>query len=243
MAFVRAYIDESGTHDGSNVTTVAVILSRPTLWEEWSKRWNQTKAPIKVFHSVECANLRGAFKGWTASDRDRYVAKLLPIIGEFDFIGHLTGIDNRDVDRLASKTPRVRQEISSPYMICLQMALHRTLDYLNELGVDDRISFVHEDNDFQAEAHRCFNWMKVLPEYAGRSTSLMLAPKKEAVPLQAADIFAYEGNKRIRNIDGPERRAWRALNPERSKVRLDHLEYNGIKCWMEELERQGLPVL
>lgn len=235
VAFVRAYLDESGTHDGSDVTTVSVILSRPTLWKEWTKAWNVAKAPIKVFHSTDCANFRREFEGWDKEYRDRYVANLLPVIGRFDFIGLVMGIDNRDVARLASEMPGARDTIGSPYMVCLQMALHRTLDYLNELGVNDRIAFVHEDNDFQAEAHRCFDWMKGLPSYRDREMTLSFAPKKLAPPLQAADVFAYEGNKRIRNIDGPERRAWRALNPERSKVRLDHLEYNGIKRWMESV--------
>lgn len=200
------------------------------------------KAPVKVFHAVDCANLKREFEGWSPTRRDEFVAKLLPVIGKFDFVGHVMGINNHDVEKLSSEIPGVKRVMHSPYMVCLQMVLHRTLDYLNERGVSDRIAFVHEDNDFKHGARMCFEWMKTLPAYRQRSMSLMFAAKADAVPLQAADIFAYEGNKRIRNIDGPERRAWRAINPGRDKVRLDHLEYGGIKGWMEGLERQGVQV-
>lgn len=242
VVFLRVYIDESGIHDPSPVTTVAVILSQPKLWRKWTAEWNLAKAPIKVFHAEECANLRGAFKGWDATERDAYVANLLPVIGRFHFAGHVVGIDNRDVERLQAEFPRVKDRISLPYMTCLQLALHRTLDYLNDLGGNDRVGFIHEDNDYKGAALACFDWMKTLPAYAGREMSFTFASKKQAPPLQAADCFAYEGNKRIRNIDGPERRAWRAMNPARNKIRLDHFEYNGLKNWLEGLERQGVQV-
>lgn len=242
MAFIRAYIDESGIHDQSPVTSVAIIMSKPSLWQQWTKEWNVEKAPIDVFHSTDCANFKREFKGWNQGRRDAYVANLLPVIGRFPFVGHVMGIDNRDVAKLQDDFPKATNTIRTPYITCLQLALHRTLDYLNEVGGDDRIAFVHEDNDYKGEATACFDWMRSLPAHRGRSMSFTFASKKDAPPLQAADCFAYEGNKRIRNIGGPERRAWRALNPERNKVRLDHLEYNGIKGWMEGLERQGVQV-
>ena len=242
MAFLRAYIDESGIHDGSDVTAVATIISRPLLWQKWTREWNAAKAPIKIFHAVDCANLKREFLGWEPPERDRYVANLLPVIGRFQFAGHVTGIDNRDVEKLRPEFPKIGKHIRLPYITCLQIALHRTLDYLNDQGSTDRVAFVHEDNDYKGEALQCFDWMKALPAYNAREMSFTFASKKSAPPLQAADCFAYEGHKRIKNIDGPERRAWRALNPGRDKVRLDHFEYNGIKLWLERLEREGAQV-
>ena len=235
VAFIRAYIDESGIHDNSPVTTVAVILSKPTFWREWTKAWNAAKRPIEIFHAADCANLKGEFKGWERADRDAYVARLLPVIGQFKFIGHVMGIKNDDLARVQAELPRTMNAISSPYITCLQLALTRTLNYLNEHDTNDRIAFVHENNDHMGEALACFEWLKARPEYKDRRMTFTFAGKKDAPPLQAADCFAYEGNKRIRKIDGPERRAWRAMNPGHNKVRLDHLEYHGLKGWMTAL--------
>lgn len=43
--------------------------------------------------------------------------------------------------------------------------------------------------------------------------------KKTFVPLQAADVLAYEGGKFLRNPTGEWRRSWKALDPEKKKIR------------------------
>jgi hypothetical protein len=40
------------------------------------------------------------------------------------------------------------------------------------------------------------------------------------MPLQAADVLAYEGNKRLRDVDRPTRRAWTAINPNSDRIRV-----------------------
>jgi hypothetical protein len=37
------------------------------------------------------------------------------------------------------------------------------------------------------------------------------------VPLQAADVLAYEGNHRLRDLTAPDRRPWIALDPDNSR--------------------------
>jgi Protein of unknown function (DUF3800) len=243
VAFYRAYIDESNIHAGAPVTSVAIILSRPTLWKNWTRGWNATKAPIKIFHAVDCANFRGEFEGWSVEKRDTYVAKLLAVIGRFQFVGEVFAIDNRDVERARKQFSGMDGAINSPYLTCLQLAMHRITEYLARHHQGDKIAFIHEENDFKREALICFDWIKSLPENRGLDlVSFKFAAKKDAVPLQAADVFAYEGAKRIKNRNGPERRAWRALNPGRNKVTLDHLEYDGIMNWMKRLEREGVQI-
>jgi len=66
--------------------------------------------------------------------------------------------------------------------------------------------------------------------------SLTFAQKTEAVPLQAADILAYEGNKRLRRPEGKERRAWRAINPNRNKVGLHYLDMHKLEKLVEIAE-------
>jgi hypothetical protein len=62
VAVLKAYMDESGVHDNSPVLTVAAYLGRPLVWQKWTRRWNVTKRPIKVFRATDAANLRGEFQ-------------------------------------------------------------------------------------------------------------------------------------------------------------------------------------
>ena len=54
---------------------------------EWTKEWNRTKRPIKVFHSADCANLAGEFKDWDKAKRDEFVATLLPVLPKYRLLG------------------------------------------------------------------------------------------------------------------------------------------------------------
>src|SRR5262245_38599133 len=64
LTVIRIYIDESGTHDGSPVVAVGAYAGRDETWPAFISEWDQAKHPIKVFHSADCAALKGEFKGW-----------------------------------------------------------------------------------------------------------------------------------------------------------------------------------
>jgi len=240
VAFQRLYADESGTHEGSPVTCVGMFMARPTEWKKWTKDWVRQKKPINVFHAVDCQNLRREFKGWNKQERDEYVAKLLPVIAKHQLKGNVVGFQNEALDRMRLIFPKMDRVLESTYEVCFLMALTLFLDQMKRLGIHDRIAVVHEDNDFKSEALAAFDWLKRHSEHKDRKMSLTFASKGEAVPLQAADILAYEGNKRIRNPDKKERRAWRALNPDRSHVGLHYYDQGAIEQWLIGLERMGV---
>jgi hypothetical protein len=73
-------MDETGIHEEATMVAVGGYISRPKHWRAWTKDWNRAKRPIKIFHSSDCANLRGEFESWDKKRRDAYVAQLLPIM-------------------------------------------------------------------------------------------------------------------------------------------------------------------
>lgn len=78
----------------------------------------------------------------------------------------------------------------SPYAACFHWLLMTLVDTLDTLGNKQRISIVHEANDMRSHAERCFFHM--LPNFGGRTVTLSFGSKQTDVPLQAADILAYE---------------------------------------------------
>jgi len=63
---------------------------------------------------------------------------------------------------------------------------------------------------------------------------LKFGTKQDYVPLQAADVLAYEGNRRLRDPSRPERRAFQALSPENERL---HVQYYGKKTMPWLIER------
>lgn len=83
----------------------------------------------------------------------------------------------------------------------------RTVVRLNRGGED-------EQNDYQAEASLAFDWIRRNANPHEVRMSLLFGTKKDHLPLQAADILAYEANKRFRDPEREERKAWQALDPK-----------------------------
>jgi hypothetical protein len=218
VAVLKAYMDESGVHDGSPVLAVAAYLARPRQWQEWTKRWNATKRPIKVFHAADCANLHGEVEGWTKEDRDALVARLLPVIAVFDMPGVVVGIHMQEFEAALAGRPDLREVFGTPYAACFQWVVQIIMNMALGANSRERIAFVHETNDYRQEALEGFSWIEKNGNPLETLISLQFGSKKQFAPLQAADILAYEGNKRLRDPERPERRAWTALDPDKTRV-------------------------
>lgn len=235
----KTYLDESGTHDGSPVVTVGAYVGRPSEWQRFTKEWNLRKRPIRVFHASDCAALQGEFKGWDEDARNKFVANLLPVIGAAKIQGFAVGIVLKDLEKELEKNQRLQTLLSpNPYTACFQWVMHTIVDQKIESLNKSRIAFFHENNDYQEAAQFCYGRIKERSENAGKLLSLTFGAKEDFVPLQAADVLAYECNKRL-NTQGtpgrrsPDRRSFTAINPEKIRLRYyDKSNLPGLVSWL-----------
>jgi hypothetical protein len=211
VAVLQVYMDESGTHDGSATVTVAGYIGRPEAWRDWTEKWTRALGSIQVYHAVDAQNLNGEFSDWNATQVADLVKKLLPIIAEAQIGGISVAMDLRILDAALNGRDDLRQLFGTPYVACLQWAMQGILNIASDLRNAEPIAFIHENNDFHAQAYECFTWIKNNTSRGTNIISLTFGGKKDYPPLQAADILAYETNKRVRNVDAPERRPWAAL--------------------------------
>lgn len=218
----KVFMDESGTHDCSPIVVVAAYIGRSDVWEEWTRRWIEAIAPIKVFHAVDAQNLTGEFKGWTSEEVAEIVIRALPIIRDSKIGAVSVGMDMRAFEEALEGREDLRQEFPSPYAACFQAVVQTILDIAFQGGNSENIAFVHEMNQFRTEAGDAFEWIKNNSARGKNCISLNFEDKSQYPPLQAADILAYETNKRMRNLDGLARRPWNALGADKFMARYGH---------------------
>lgn len=211
---LSVYMDEAGTDVGSSVLTVGAYLARPKEWRAFKPRWNAAKSPLKVYHASDAQNLRGEFKGWDKTARDKLVARLLPIIPAHEIAGICIGIHMDAFNEAIAPHPDLKKLFGRPYTACFHWVVQRTLQYQHEAGNKARIAFFHEVNDYQGEATQSFNWVREHANPNKIRMTLEFRRKEDCLQLQAADILAYEGNKRMRDQSRPERRSYKALSPD-----------------------------
>lgn len=222
VAVIKIYMDESGTHGGSAKSppspfvAVGAYLAQPKAWRTFTKEWNAAKRPdgIKVYHAVDCANQRREFKGWTKDQSDAFAAKMLPIIAKHAGWGIVVGVEMAPFKDAMEAHPHLKGLFGTPYEACFQWVVQIILEKVEELGSRESLAFFHECNDYETEALKSFNWVKQHRRKHTSSMTIAFGDKDSYVPLQAADILAYEGNKRLRGIvaDRGWRRAWTVLS-------------------------------
>jgi hypothetical protein len=211
---IKIFVDESGTHADAEVITVAAYAGRPKIWRGWTDQWRKKKRPIEIYHAVDSANLRGEFDGWTKERRDELAAKLLPIIANAKIAGAVIGLHLSEFQKAVGDRKEIPEALGTPYTTCFHWLVQSLLELLKHNKKTESLKFVHENNDFEGDARRAFDWIKENANPYDVPMRLTFGGKKDQMPLQAADILAYEANKRFRNPDNPERKAWEALDPK-----------------------------
>ncbi len=222
---LKVYLDETGIHDDAEMVAVAGYISRPKHWQAWTKDWNvhkrrvpAGKKPIKVFHSTDCATYHKEFDGWTKEERDPYVAQLLPVMPSHDLAGIVIGVNLRDLAAAMKSHPELVEMFGTPYTACFQWAISIIMEIATDRGNGERMAFIHEVNDFKGECFKAFEYVQANLNPRGIPITLGFGSKEDYPPLQAADVLAYEGGKFLKNPTGIPRRAWTALDPDKSRI-------------------------
>ena len=160
VAMLEAYMDESGTHDGSPVLTVGAYLAGPEDWRDWTAEWDAAKGAIKIYHATDAAALRGEFERWTKDDVAVLASRLLPIIARAPLGGVVVGIHLFSFEKAMAGRDDLRQIFGTPYMACFQWVVQTILNIQGETKNREPISFIHECNQYQHEALQAFNFVR-----------------------------------------------------------------------------------
>ena len=220
VAVLGVYMDKFGIHDDLPVVTVGAYFGRTRAWRSFTKEWNATKEPIKIFHAADCANFEGEFKGWKKEDRDAFVANLLPVLTRHPIVGLAIGINLRDFEAAMKSRPDLLEVFGNPYTACFRWSARMIADTIEKIGLNEAIAFIHENNSFEGEARDAFSFVEQGRHLESGPMSLTFGSKQDFVPLQAADILAYESNKLGRDPGKPWRRALQAINPGNTRCTL-----------------------
>lgn len=222
---LKIFMDESGTHDGSPAVAAAAYFSQPKVWRSFTTEFNAIKRhagkrPIEIYHATDAEALRGEFKGWTSEERNSFVAKLLPAIANRDLIGVGIGIDRNAFQHAFEGRDDLKAMLRDPYLLCFQLVIEEVLFAVEHFGSNERLAFIHEENEYQTMALQAFSAAKARRKYHKGPMSITFATKKDFTPLQAADILAFETNKRMRNMNRPSRKSLAVMDPSHKKIRM-----------------------
>lgn len=198
---LTAYIDESGTHDASEVIAVAGFLSDTSKWVNFSVQWESALDDFGLsggFHMADFANRVPPYDVWTEEERRQRLSRLLNIIKNNALVSFGVSFQKKAFDLLFSD--RAKAICGGPYGLAAMNCYMDVGRKLHDLNWDGRVAYVLESGAKGAgQMSRVFLSNLNRPEQSEglHLLSLRFERKREFLPLQAADILAYELYKQL----------------------------------------------
>lgn len=198
IAVFGAYSDESGTHDGSPIMTVAMYLGRREAWDAFENGWAADvllNGRLSYFHMKELVGAYAhGFELLTPDERIQVVSAAVRLIVDHTTVRVGSAINVADYERhkRAFGAAHPKLQLPSAYTFgvidCLKQIAH-----LSTIQ-SDWITYVLESghtNCTEALEHlgMVYNDAEMREQY--RIATFLPGKKKEIRPLQAADLYAY----------------------------------------------------
>lgn len=244
IAVLQAYFDESGHIHDRKVLTIAAMVSTEKKWlvftEKWSKRLRRDH--VAVFRMSNFEDRRGEFNGWDDDRRTCFISDLAAILKNSILFGVAHSVVVEDWNAvMRDRWPVPFERKRAAYIILLQTCMEQ-IAQTHKLPGNATIASIFEQNDFIAAAiQQQFLNLKQKP-LLSRFVSMSFAPKGQFVPLQAADMWAFESYKHILNqkVEGGQRKERKLHANLRKSDRItgSYFDSNSWLGFLDEIARE-----
>ncbi|MBC8030852.1 MAG: DUF3800 domain-containing protein [Pyrinomonadaceae bacterium] len=226
---IWGYMDETGhsKDERQRFNGMAGLIAPADHWEQFERDWKRTlrKAHVPYFHmkdfehsekAAQSTKSKNPFKGWKPADKERLFAKLLKHMQDAHAFPLGASLCMDDFRRL---TPAQQAMFDDPYYMGFCSTLAYASGFLDKVGAasteraaiifDNQVEFRHRALEFFEKAYNQESFIK------RRINSPNFGDMREVVPLQAADIVAYElykeHDRRLYRPDDPIRNGYHVL--------------------------------
>ena len=178
---------------------VAGFFGDDITWNDVEARWSEINAGNSVtrFHASHLNAKTYEYEGWDDKRKIDYSRQMLDVITGHKkrLHAYMCTIHADEYRRLISASGR--ENFGPPYLICFKTCIALLAKEMDDGGFspEDQFAVYIDRHEFEAEAVRIFYAMKDDPAFPYRSRLHTCTPAEmdSMIPLQAADLIAYEG--------------------------------------------------
>jgi hypothetical protein len=210
METLSAYLDETGhsRDERQKFVGIAGLIAPVASWETFERKWKATLEIFKLpyFHMKEYAHSAQTFKGWEGKEakRQKLFGKLMMHMETTYLLPFGAIIPMKD---FRSFKKEQQDYFHDPYFLCFQSLVAACSSILEFRKVPDeeKVALIFSDQvEFRNRALQIYKNVETANFYVRRSTPPIFKDMREIVPLQAADIIAYEMHKEFeRQLNRP----------------------------------------
>ncbi len=209
VLMIAGYFDESGTHDGSAVTTVGGFVSTSEDWARFDRAWSEilSRWGVSRLHMKHLAHFRGEYSEWDEPTRLGFLQSAMECIHTHCRYGCAVSVVYQ-VDGLLQVDARLPNAYSLAALGCMALVDQWTI----KNAKNDPVSLMLECSDFTAGLLRHLEDVERPLGTIGKFESISTGKPQTFLGLQAADLIAYEQNKYLTECE----RKGRAFRPLRA---------------------------
>jgi hypothetical protein len=232
IALFTAYVDESGTHDASRFIGVGGVIADADQWAKFEQGWRKAlaDADIPYSHMKEFAFNSGPFKKWASPTKEfepqrrvfmKSLCDCIVNIGAYTFGAVIT---REHYNTLVPDD--MRDYMGTPYAFLGRYCIARVGVWAQQNSPDEPVNLIFERGQPQSTLrfqHRIIS----ANEEARKQYRIGLLtfgdkyvrdhPKDSVLPLQAADIVAYELVKQWQAMEAAAKQLVKPYWPQDSR--------------------------
>lgn len=222
---LTGYMDESYNN---RTMCVAGWLANADKWTrirnswleriEYERRISRKKGQILIsrYHASDCASLKGEFSQWSKDRQIRFSKRLLEIIVECEPYGVVYGASALAfLEHFPNARKNWKKEL---YRLCMWRCLEEMGRVVRDYFNSEPVALIHDRGEFDKMADDAFERVRDHSPYSDCFVSMTEKGWEDCVPLQLADLLAFDGFKAIdakQHGDGHLRRSLNKLFGER----------------------------
>ena len=207
MTVFQPFADDSGSDPQSHTFVLGGLIATPAEWTPFAAAWqtaldNGPPAKLDYFKMAEAMSLSGQFSrrcGWTEGLRDSKVAELVEIIVKHVLYGAWVSLRQEDYRKFLQSIPLPMRNLSTdvPHMLLITQFVLMLCEHAKRHRAHCSFEFFF-DQQQGIEQEMLFTWPMVKSLAAEGGVEEYLGPvpcfgdEKQFLPLQAADLFAWE---------------------------------------------------
>lgn len=241
---ITAYFDDSGTSPNNDVAAVGGYLGTKYQWDQFITHWQRLLKDygVEQMHHTDLENLRGEFtaeSGWSPTRRNEFVRKAQRIIKRYTYIAVGCAVIRKDFDEVLPEL--IKKYYGGPYGWCAQECIRQASNWCEDAKHGQAINWVFEAGTKGSGQIEFF----LNKSYANPKIRQLLRLNgwafkgKDIIPLQAADVVAYEIYKHMQNqiIEGGKRYIRRSavdLFRKKDELYLKYWNKKRLLGWLQE---------
>jgi hypothetical protein len=213
VAFLKAYFDESDRSKSGGVPIFAVsgLVFKKNKAEGFVREWREMLGGIACFHMTDLVARREEFKNFSQADSAEMLKRAVSIINRYRLLAVSCSCSVEDFDDL--RRAKKFHGFSSPYAICAHTCMTLIGNFLRYKKDPAKVAYFFEAGHLNSpDAEKLFSRARETSEIesAFRYRGHSFVAKPDAVPLQGADLLAWEYAKFQDETEHQFKRAARA---------------------------------